>query len=158
MRNLFQDTPDENWSDFDDHPKIDLSAYPRSLTGNPWKKSFLGCRTDRWTYFSNPSIDELCTKDNLEIFFLALPHGTAASYAINYWRKRKPSIYPLIFDSTQPKLTMNSREEHPAKNSCSSPIGLPNFTSLMGKSNLLHPGCYQRASLYHSHPLLSQDW
>ena len=65
------------------HPRIDLSVITsRTLAGEPVEKvipQVVGISDG--LCFSNPSIDELCKQGDLDIFFLALPHGTAATYA-----------------------------------------------------------------------------
>ena len=143
------------------HPKIELSVVTsRSLDGQPVEKiipQVVGL-TDGLT-FSNPSIDELCTKDNLEIFFLALPHGTAASYAIELLEAKK-KVIDLSAD-----FRLNSAEtdhefygeEHPAKELLlEAQYGLPELHELnWEKSKLIaSPGCYPTSILIPLAPTL----
>ena len=65
------------------HPKIELSMVTsRAHAGNPLSAVIpkLG-KLGHEISFISPSIEELISSE-IELFFLALPHGTAAEYAI----------------------------------------------------------------------------
>ena len=71
------------------HPNIRLSAVTsRSLAGSLVEVALPRMRgkTDS-LYFSSPEPDELSKNEDVDIFFLALPHGTAAEYA-NHWLRQ----------------------------------------------------------------------
>ena len=143
------------------HPEIELSVVTsRSLDGQPVEKIIpqVAGLSDGLT-FSNPSIDELCTEDNLEIFFLALPHGTAASYAVELLKAEK-KVIDLSAD-----FRLNSAatyrefygEEHPAKELLpEAQYGLPELHELSWeKSKLIaSPGCYPTSILIPLAPIL----
>ena len=65
------------------HPVADLSAITsRALVGKSVEQiipQVAGLASD--LSFSNPTSQEICESD-IDIFFLALPHGTAAHYAL----------------------------------------------------------------------------
>ena len=106
----------------------------------------------------NPSIDELCTKDNLEIF-LAPPHGTAASYAIELLKAKK-KVIDLSADFRPNSAETYHEfygEEHPAKELLlEAQYGLPELHELnWEKSKLIaSPGCYPTSILIPLAPTL----
>ena len=95
------------------HPKVNLSRITsRSLDGSKLEDAIPLLRgKDRGLHFTNPSLEELTTDDSLELFFLALPHGTAAEYAIPYWKPGKKLLISLqISDSIPMKFIRNTTE------------------------------------------------
>jgi N-acetyl-gamma-glutamyl-phosphate reductase len=111
-------------------------------------------------YFSNPSVDELTNSDS-EIFFLALPHGTAAEYAVPLVEKGKkvidlsadfrlnnPSIYKEFYD-----------QDHPYPNWLKdAQYGLPEIHDLSWEKSPLiaSPGCYPTSILIPLAPLFKE--
>ena len=67
-----------------DHPYATLERVTsRSLEGKKVEDCIPKLRgKDCALCFTNPRIEELCKDENVELFFLALPHGTAAEYAM----------------------------------------------------------------------------
>ena len=121
------------------HPKVELSVITsRSLAGQPVEKiipQVTGIANG--LLFSNPSVEELCGQQDLDIFFLALPHGTAASYAIALLAADK-KVIDLSAD-----FRLNSAEtykefygeEHPAKELLQKPnTDYPSLRGQAGKS------------------------
>lgn len=102
--------------------------------------------------FSNPSIDELCKDENAELFFLALPHGTAAEYAIPLLEAGKK----VIDLSADFRLKSSKRYEefygqpHPAPEWLEkASYGLPELHDLSWDDSPLiaSPGCYPTSIL-----------
>jgi N-acetyl-gamma-glutamylphosphate reductase len=93
------------------HPKVNLvGVTSRTYAGNPVESSIphLRGKVEGLT-FTNPSIKELGENTDCELFFLALPHGTAANYAIPLLNagKKKSLIFQRIFDSKQTNVIRN---------------------------------------------------
>ena len=146
------------------HPKVELSVITsRSLAGQPVEKiipQVTGIANG--LLFSNPSVEELCGQQDLDIFFLALPHGTAASYAIALLAADK-KVIDLSAD-----FRLNSAEtykefygeEHPAKELLQkAQYGLPELEKpSWEKSKLIaSPGCYPTSILVPLAPLLKNN-
>ena len=100
-----------------DHPLVELTTITsRALAGQSLHSQMPNLRgKGADLLFSNPSIDELCGKEEIEIFFLALPHGTSATFAKPLldsgkkvidlsadFRIRSPEIYQSFYDSPHP--------------------------------------------------------
>jgi N-acetyl-gamma-glutamyl-phosphate reductase len=145
------------------HPRIELSVITsRSLAGESVEKvipQVVGHSKD--LSFSNPSIEELCQQKDLDIFFLALPHGTAASYAISLLQAGKKVIdLSADFRLNSPETYKEFYgEEHPAKDLLDiAQYGLPELHELSWeKSNLIaSPGCYPTSILVPLAPLLKK--
>jgi len=111
--------------------------------------------------FSNPSIEELSTSET-ELFFLALPHGTASEYAIPLvesgkkvidlsadFRLSDPAIYKEYYEKEHPSPEWLSKAQY----------GLPELHDLSwSKSPLIaSPGCYPTSIIVPLAPLLSND-
>ena len=143
------------------HPRIELSVITsRALDGQPVEKiipQVVG--NSDGLVFSNPSIEQLCHQQDLDIFFLALPHGTAASYAIALLEAEK-KVIDLSAD-----FRLNSAdtykefygEEHPDKELLqTAQYGLPELARpSWEKSKLIaSPGCYPTSILVPLAPLL----
>ena len=65
------------------HPEVELSLITsRAFAGKPLSSVMhrLG-KAGNSLFFSNPTLKELCDSE-IELFFLALPHGTASEYAV----------------------------------------------------------------------------
>lgn len=146
------------------HPRIELSVITsRSLAGESVEKvipQVVGHSKD--LSFSNPSIEELCQQKDLDIFFLALPHGTAASYAISLLQAGKKVIdLSADFRLNSPETYKEFYgEEHPAKDLLDiAQYGLPELHELSWeKSNLIaSPGCYPTSILVPLVPLLKEN-
>ena len=146
------------------HPKIELSVITsRALDGQPVEKiipQVVG--NSDGLVFSNPSIEQLCHQQDLDIFFLALPHGTAASYAIALLEAEK-KVIDLSAD-----FRLNSAdtykefygEEHPDKELLqTAQYGLPELARpSWEKSKLIaSPGCYPTSILVPLAPLLKRN-
>lgn len=146
------------------HPRIELSVITsRALDGQPVEKiipQVVG--NSDGLVFSNPSIEQLCHQQDLDIFFLALPHGTAASYAIALLEAEK-KVIDLSAD-----FRLNSAdtykefygEEHPDKELLqTAQYGLPELARpSWEKSKLIaSPGCYPTSILVPLAPLLKRN-
>lgn len=146
------------------HPRIELSVITsRALDGQPVEKIIphvVG--NSDGLVFSNPSIEQLCHQQDLDIFFLALPHGTAASYAIALLEAEK-KVIDLSAD-----FRLNSAdtykefygEEHPDKELLqTAQYGLPELARpSWEKSKLIaSPGCYPTSILVPLAPLLKRN-
>ena len=117
-----------------DHHHLSVFGWPKTEDCLPKLRG-----KDRGLLFSNPSREQLCQDSSLEVFFLALPHGTAASYAIPFleagkkvidlsadFRLRSPVSYKEYYG-----------EEHPAPSGLSKRnTDCPSFTIYLGKSLL----------------------
>ena len=66
-----------------EHPHIELAAITsRALEGKSLHSQLPHLRgSGAALVFSNPSIENLCKQDEINLFFLALPHGTSATFA-----------------------------------------------------------------------------
>lgn len=146
------------------HPRIELSVITsRALDGQPVEKiipQVVG--NSDGLVFSNPSIEQLCHQQDLDIFFLALPHGTAASYAIALLEAEK-KVIDLSAD-----FRLNSAdtykefygEEHPDKELLqTAQYGLPELARpSWEKSKLIaSPGCFPTSILVPLAPLLKRN-
>jgi N-acetyl-gamma-glutamyl-phosphate reductase len=137
-----------------DHPHADLERVTsRSLEGKKVEDCIpklrgKGCSLS----FSNPKIEELCKDENVELFFLALPHGTAAEYAIPLLEAGK-KVIDLSAD-----FRLNSSETyeefygqaHPAPEWLKkASYGLPELHELSWDHSPLiaSPGCYPTSIL-----------
>lgn len=110
--------------------------------------------------FSNPSIKELANSQ-IELFFLALPHGTAAEYAIPLLEAGKKIIdLSADFRLNQPATYKEFYgKEHPDPNWLSlAQYGLPELHDLSwAKSSLIaSPGCYPTSIIVPLAPLLNE--
>ena len=143
------------------HPDICLSAVTsRSLTGSPLEVALPKMRGKvKDLSFSSPPTNELAENDDLDIYFLALPHGTAAEYAIPLMEAGKR----VIDLSADFRLSCPKRYEefygapHPAPELLEKAMyGLPELQELSWeKSNLIaSPGCYPTSIIVPLAPLL----
>ena len=144
-----------------DHPNICLSAITsRSLEGVSVEVALPKMRGKAKSLsFSSPTTDELVRRDDLDIFFLALPHGTAAEYA----RPLVGGGKRVIDLSADFRLSCPKRYEdfygapHPAPELLESAIyGLPELHELSWEASTLiaSPGCYPTSILVPLAPLL----
>ena len=146
------------------HPRIELSVITsRALDGQPVEKiipQVVG--NSDGLVFSNPSIEQLCHQQDLDIFFLALPHGTAASYAIALLEADK-KVIDLSADfrlNSADTYTEFYGEEHPDKELLqTAQYGLPELSRpSWEKSKLIaSPGCYPTSILVPLAPLLKRN-
>jgi N-acetyl-gamma-glutamyl-phosphate reductase len=109
--------------------------------------------------FTNPSIEELSKSQQCELFFLAVPHGTAAEYAIPLleagkkvidlsadFRLRTAECYEEFYDAPHPAPAWLKRAIY----------GLPEIHSLSWEKSPLiaSPGCYPTSIIIPLFPLL----
>lgn len=146
------------------HPLAELvSITSRSLAGSSLlsKMPNIGKNGEK-LIFSNPSIEELCDQNEVNLFFLALPHGTAASYAIPLikagkkvidlsadFRIRSAEIYKVFYGA-----------EHPAPELLEiSQYALPELNTLSWEKSplLASPGCYPTSILIPLAPLIKEN-
>lgn len=146
------------------HPHIKLSAVTsRSLEGQRVDQVIPQvAHRSKDLVFTNPSIEELSQQQELEIFFLALPHGTAATYAVKLLQGGKKVIdlsadFRLASADTYKEFY---GEEHPARVLLeTAQYGLPELHQLSWeKSNLIaSPGCYPTSILIPLVPLVKKS-
>jgi N-acetyl-gamma-glutamyl-phosphate reductase len=143
------------------HPEVKLSQVTsRALAGQNVQNEIPHVRGKvKDLCFSNPSIKELTEQSGCELFFLALPHGTAASYAVPLLESGKK----VIDLSADFRLTTSDTYEefygspHPSPKWLEkAAYGLPEIHSLSWeKSRLIaSPGCYPTSLLIPLFPLL----
>jgi len=147
-----------------DHPKVNLSRITsRSLDGSKLEDAIPLLRgKDRGLHFTNPSLEELTTDDSLELFFLALPHGTAAEYAIPLleagkkvidlsadFRLDSDEIYQEYYGTPHPAPEWLNKAQY----------GLPELHDLSWEKSPLiaSPGCYPTSILIPLAPLLREN-
>jgi N-acetyl-gamma-glutamyl-phosphate reductase len=142
------------------HPKIDLSMVTsRAHAGNPLSSVVpkLGHK-GHLISFVNPVLPELVQSD-IELFFLALPHGTASEYAIALldagkkiidlsadFRLNSPTLYKEFYGT-----------DHPAPQWLPvAQYGLPelHLVSWQKSPLIASPGCYPTSILVPLAPLL----
>jgi N-acetyl-gamma-glutamyl-phosphate reductase len=142
------------------HPKIDLSMVTsRAHAGNPLSSVVpkLGHK-GHLISFVNPVLPELVQSD-IELFFLALPHGTASEYAIALldagkkiidlsadFRLNSPTLYKEFYGT-----------DHPAPQWLPvAQYGLPELHPVSWQKSPLiaSPGCYPTSILVPLAPLL----
>lgn len=144
-----------------DHPLVNLvGVTSRSLCGQKVQSSIpkLRGRAKDLT-FSNPSIEELAQIQDCELFFLALPHGTASTYAIPLLEAGKK----VIDLSADFRLNSSATYEefygtpHPSPDWLrKASYGLPEIHSLSWENSSLiaSPGCYPTSIIVPLFPLL----
>ena len=141
------------------HPKIKLTAVTsRANAGNPLSAVIpkLG-KLGHEISFISPSIEELISSE-IELFFLALPHGTAAEYAIPIlesgkkiidlsadFRLSNPSVYKEFYGSEHQFPEWLKQAQY----------GLPELHELSwDKSPIIaSPGCYPTSIILPLAPL-----
>ena len=145
------------------HPNIELTAVTsRANAGNPLSAVIpkLG-KLGHEISFTNPSIEDLIESE-IELFFLALPHGTATEYAVPLlesgkkiidlsadFRLNNPSIYHEFYG-----------KEHQSPNWLKqAQYGLPELHDLSwAKSPIIaSPGCYPTSIILPLAPLLKDS-
>ena len=109
--------------------------------------------------FTNPSIEELSKNQGCELFFLALPHGTASAYAIPLleagkkvidlsadFRLMTPECYEEFYGTPHPAPVWLERATY----------GLPEIHSFSWSDSPLiaSPGCYPTSIIIPLFPLL----
>jgi len=142
------------------HPMVDLSVVTsRSYCGKKLSELVprLG-KSGKSLVFSNPSIEELILS-KVEIFFLALPHGTSCEYAIPLleagkkiidlsadFRLSSPKTYEEYYGTSHPASQWLAKAQY----------GLPELHELSwAKSPLIaSPGCYPTSIILPLAPLL----
>ena len=143
------------------HPHAKLTTITsRSLDGQKLEDCLPKLRgKDQGLRFSNPSKEELCEDPALEVFFLALPHGTAASYALPLLEAGKKVIdlsadFRLHSSGTYKEYY---GEEHPSPSWLEkAQYGLPELHNLSWEKSTLiaSPGCYPTSIIVPLAPLL----
>jgi N-acetyl-gamma-glutamyl-phosphate reductase len=145
------------------HPKIELSMVTsRANAGEPLSSVVpkLGHKGNA-IFFVNPVLQDL-VQSEIELFFLALPHGTAAEYAIPLldsgkkiidlsadFRLNSPALYQEFYGTDHPAPEWLSLAQY----------GLPELNDLSwGKSHLIaSPGCYPTSIIVPLAPLLQHQ-
>ncbi len=145
------------------HPQAELAAITsRALEGRSLESQMLGKRgKESDLIFSNPSIEGLCGNDELDLFFLALPHGTSASYAKPLldsgkkvidlsadFRIRSPETYQEFYGISHPAPELLEVAQY----------ALPELNPLSWESSklLASPGCYPTSAILPLAPLLKE--
>ena len=143
------------------HPHIQLATITsRTLDGYPVEKvipQVAGFSSN--LTFSNPKIEALCNHSDLDIFFLALPHGTASIYASKLLEAGK-KVIDLSAD-----FRLNSADtyrefygqDHPSPDLLeTAQYGLPELHNLSWEKSPLiaSPGCYPTSILIPLAPLM----
>ncbi len=143
------------------HPNVKLSTVTsRKLVGTPVEEAVPNMRGKTpGLIFSTPDAEELAGNPELEVFFLALPHGTAAEYAEPLVKGGKKVIdLSADFRLSCPKLYEEFYgTPHPSPNLLKKAVyGLPELHKLSwDKSTLIaSPGCYPTSILVPLAPLL----
>ena len=145
------------------HPKIELSMVTsRANAGEPLSSVVpkLGHKGNA-IFFVNPVLQDL-VQSEIELFFLALPHGTAAEYAIPLldsgkkiidlsadFRLNSPALYQEFYGTAHPAPEWLSLAQY----------GLPELNDLSWeKSHLIaSPGCYPTSIIVPLAPLLQHQ-
>ncbi len=143
------------------HPKVNLvGVTSRSLFGQNIQSTIPKLRgSTKDLTFSNPSVEELAENPDCDLFFLALPHGTSATYAIPLLEAGK-KVIDLSAD-----FRLNSTEcyeefygtPHPSPNWLKkASYGLPEIHSLSWENSSLiaSPGCYPTSIIVPLFPIL----
>ena len=146
------------------HPEVELAAATsRSLEGKLLEEVVPSLR-GKTENLSFCSIDpeELSAREDLDVFFLALPHGTAAQFAEPLVKAgRKVIDLSADFRLSSPSLYEEFYgESHPAPSLLEQALyGLPELIDLSWeKTNLIaSPGCYPTSILIPLHPLLERE-
>jgi N-acetyl-gamma-glutamyl-phosphate reductase len=143
------------------HPKVNLvGVTSRKYAGTPVESSIPHLRGKvEGVIFTNPGIKELCENTDCDLFFLALPHGTAASYAIPLlnagkkvidlsadFRLKTDQCYQEFYGSPHPEPEWLGRATY----------GLPEIHNFSWEDSSLiaSPGCYPTSILIPLFPLL----
>jgi N-acetyl-gamma-glutamyl-phosphate reductase len=146
-----------------DHPRVSLQTVTsRSLDGKTVEDCIPKIRGKGCSLcFSNPSIEDLL-KDECELFFLALPHGAAAEYAVPLVEAGKKVIdlsadfrlnsaekYEEFYGQTHPSTKWLERASY----------GLPELHELSWEKSPLiaSPGCYPTSILIPLSILLREE-
>lgn len=144
-----------------DHPHVNLSMITsRALQGKSLSSQIPKLRGKGIDLeFQNPSPEELGKENSIELFFLALPHGTASEYAIPLlqggkkvvdlsadFRIRSKETYEEYYDSPYPGPEWQEKAQY----------ALPELHELSWEisSLLTSPGCYPTSILIPLAPLL----
>lgn len=146
------------------HTKINLvGVTSRSFSGQTVESQIPHLRGKaNGLTFSNPSIEELSQSQDCELFFLALPHGTASSYAIPLLNAGK-KVIDLSADfrlNSQSSYKEFYGSPHPAPEWLEkAAYGLPEIHSLSWDNSPLiaSPGCYPTSIIIPLFPLLQND-
>ena len=140
------------------HPVADLSAITSSIIENQSSRSSTDSRSCLRFVILQPTSQEICESD-IDIFFLALPHGTAAHYALKLIEAGK-KIIDLSADFRLNSVEVYKEfygEEHPAEDLLkTAQYGLPELHNLSWDISKLiaSPGCYPTSILIPLAPLL----
>jgi len=146
------------------HPKINLvEVTSRAYSGKTVESCIPNLRgKTKGLAFTNPSIEELSKSPECELFFLALPHGTAASYAIPLleagkkvidlsadFRLLTPECYEEFYGTPHPSQAWLKKATY----------GLPEIHSFTWEDSPLiaSPGCYPTSILIPLFPLLKDQ-
>ncbi len=144
------------------HPKVELCAVTsRTNAGKPLSAVIpkLG-KLGQQISFVSPKIEDL-VNSQIELFFLALPHGTASDYAVRLLESGK-KVIDLSADFRLNSPTTYEEfygEQHPAPSWLEkSQYGLPELNKLSWESSPLiaSPGCYPTSIIVPLAPLLGE--
>lgn len=143
------------------HPQVTLAAVTsRSLAGEPVESHLPKLRGKLpGLTFTAPDPAELANREDLDVFFLALPHGAAAEYAAPLveagrrvidlsadFRLSDPARYEEFYGAPHPAPSLLEKAVY----------GLPELHDLSWNTNPLvaSPGCYPTSILTPLAPLL----
>jgi N-acetyl-gamma-glutamyl-phosphate reductase len=146
------------------HPEVQLKRITsRALSGELLVEHMPYLR--QWANnlaFTNPSITDLAEEEDIEVFFLALPHGTAANYAVPLlsagkkvidlsadFRIRSSTTYEEFYGAPHPAPQLLSIAQY----------GLPELHELSWEHSSLiaSPGCYPTSAIIPLAPLLKNS-
>ncbi|MFP6855351.1 MAG: N-acetyl-gamma-glutamyl-phosphate reductase [Opitutales bacterium] len=145
------------------HPLVDLVAVTsRTYAGKPVAERLPALRGVMGDMTFSSSSPEAVAELEAEVFFLALPHGAAAAYAVRLVEAGKRVIdLSADFRLGSPELYQQYYgQEHPAPDLLRQAVyGLPELKDLSWSQGPLiaSPGCYPTSILLPLFPLLEAD-
>lgn len=143
------------------HPQVNLKIVTsRQKSGKKLSHEIPGFDPQSSLTFTNPSLDELLS--SADVFFLALPHGVAAEYAVPLYTSQKIVIDLSADFRLQSATTYQEfyHHPHPAPQLLDQAVyALPELhRNKIQKSNLLAcPGCYPTSILLALAPALKNN-
>ncbi|MEO0793916.1 MAG: N-acetyl-gamma-glutamyl-phosphate reductase [Verrucomicrobiota bacterium] len=146
------------------HPQVNLTAVTsRSLIGKPVIEvmpKFRGLLADDFV-FTESNAEALAQRDDIDVFFLALPHGVAAEYAetlVNAGKKVLDLSADFRLSSTETYLEFYGKE-HPAPELLKdAAYVIPEIAKdgWQSAKMIACPGCYPTSIITPLFPLLKQ--
>jgi N-acetyl-gamma-glutamyl-phosphate reductase len=140
------------------HPNIELTAVTSRQYAGKTINNLLGAQALKADLVLE-NLDPVAVSDKADVFFLALPHGVAAEYAVPLLRAGKVVI-DLSADfrlKSAAKYKEYYQEDHPAKNLLKESVyGLPEFyrEALKTAQLIACPGCYPTSTILALAPAL----